>query len=131
MSLRSIAKIVGRRRDQAHDREWLLAALDRISRSTAQDGDQALDMLAIRQAAQTSAEPLNELTEEAVAQYLDVLSERERAMFQLCRDGLTASEIAHRMNMERKAVALSLARIYTNLRFLNRRNQPTKEAFMA
>lgn len=133
MPLRIIAQLLGRRREERHDRaEQLLNDLERVCQSAKKNDEQPLDMHAIRRiATDTLAKPQAELTEDAVDHYLGTLSERERAMFEMCRDGMTASEIAKRIGMERHTVARSLAKIYADLKRSNRHNQPQKEAFLA
>jgi DNA-directed RNA polymerase specialized sigma24 family protein len=130
MPLSSITKMLGLRRDESHGQtERLFNALGRISRTAVEEGEQGLDMQAIRRIA-VSAESPAPPTDEAVRQYLGALPERERAMFKKWMEGLSTTQISQGFDTQPRAVARVLARIVTDLRLLNRHHALKRAAFI-
>jgi DNA-binding NarL/FixJ family response regulator len=123
MPLSSIAQWVGLRRDKGHDRTArLFRVLDDFSRSMQKQGEQTPTGEALRVAAKAAAKSRDVLRapEEAVAQYLSELPEQQRDMLRKWHEGMTTFEIAESMNLQPQAVARSLAKVYANLRVLQR-----------
>lgn len=125
MLLNSIPRLVGLRRDQDHDRtELLYAALGQFSRSMEKQGEQPLNMRAVREAAEPESHETVPATEAAVARYLDALPESERTMLKMWHQGMNVQQIAKRTKTRPTSVAKSFARIYADLRVLYRHHQP-------
>lgn len=118
MPLSSIAKMVGCRRDGSLD-----TAIKVLADEIAADFDRPsvrVDLPAKIKAG-SKALPNTKISEErrrAAQDYLGALAEPERAMFFKFRDGIAPSAIARAMGLEPRAVIKTLARIYSDLRFI-------------
>lgn len=121
MPLRSITQKLGLRRDKRPIAEVEEAAVKRLSYALENDGASPIDLKAISNVAREAASEspgFSAATRAAMAEYLGALPEPQRSMYRQRDEGMSVFDIANRMEMTPKAVARSLAKIYSNLRLL-------------
>jgi DNA-directed RNA polymerase specialized sigma24 family protein len=119
MTRRSIAQLLGFRRDQGHSPDVVDLATARLQAAMENDGEQPPNTQVVAQAA--SAAQFKGLTaeqEEAVERFAISLPEPQRTMFNLRRNGMSPTDIGKTMGMQSKAVARSLAIVFADLSYL-------------